>query len=257
MAGRNTISCAGRSADLCVFGSAPSPSGHVHGGTGTVGNTTSPPFDPNCYVFAASAPSHGSPGADLPQCDACTSAWVQWALFVGCVFAANVLALGVMKRGSATLMCVRRRARAVALSSRALAGRYLCTAAVLPLVCVLAAVPEVMGAGAEQPLTWTAVVSCLLVLIGFALWARHESTAVELASGGRPARARARCCGRAMNLTRARPTGPNSGAYLPQRFSGSINLRVPLTPEGDDGLSLKRALYQKLGVSSPGPGRAG
>ena len=123
----------------------------------------------------------------------------------------------------------------------------------LPLVCVLAAVPEVMGAGAEQPLTWTAVVSCLLVLIGFALWARHESTqtAVELASGGRPAR------GRAMNLTRARPTGPNSGAYLPQRFSGSINLRVPLTPEGDDGLSLKRALYQKLGVSSPGPGRAG
>ena len=115
MAGHDTIACAGKSADLCVFGNSNNnnnPS-HVHGGgNGTVGNTTSPQFDPNCYVFDAGAPAPGSPGAGLPQCDACTTAWVQWALFVACVFAANMLSLAVMKRGSAALMCARARAHA-------------------------------------------------------------------------------------------------------------------------------------------------
>jgi len=183
---------------------------------------TSPLRIATCYEYNPMFSNHGNPNNGLPQCDACQDAWWVWGLFIFFVFAYNVLLLKVVKYGSAAFM-------------------YAANAVTLPLVNVLGTSAAVMGAGQASSLNMFTVVGMGLTLAGLFLWAvavKAEERKAKPGVGSPIMTGRARF---AMNLN-----------YATRR-----RVRVHANSLARDPMTVRKQLYSRLGVSSPGPGRVG
>ena len=144
-------------------------------------------------------------------------------MFIFFVFVNNVLLLKVVKYGSAAFM-------------------YAANAVTLPLVNVLGTSPMVMGPGQAAPLNPFTVVGMGFMLVGLAMWAfgvrQQERQDEQFASG------RAYMAGQ--------PRVAFGVPLLPAPTTTASGTAATLAR---DPMTVRKQLYSKLGVSSPGPGR--
>ena len=144
-------------------------------------------------------------------------------MFIFFVFVNNVLLLKVVKYGSAAFM-------------------YAANAVTLPLVNVLGTSPMVMGPGQAAPLNPFTIVGMGFMLVGLAMWAfgvrQQERQDEQFASG------RAYMAGQ--------PRVAFGVPLLPAPTTTASGTAATLAR---DPMTVRKQLYSKLGVSSPGPGR--
>lgn len=186
-----------------------------------------------CYAYKPLFSNHGNPHNGLPQCDACEGAWWKWSLFIFFVFAYNVLLLKVVKHGSAAFM-------------------YAANAVTLPLVNILGTSAVVMGAGQAMALNLYTVGGLVLTLAGLAIWSmaarasekRRRTLLKQLGSPG-------------MTMTGPARFALNAGYDALARAKVRSRSGMSSGELARDSMTMRRQLYSKLGVSSPGPGRVG
>lgn len=203
----------------------------------------------NCCSWGF-ALTHSHTRAGIPPCDDCANAWWKWALFILFVFAYNVVLLKVVKYGNAAFM-------------------YAANAVTLPLVNVLGTSSFIMGINHAQPLNMYTIGGLVAMLAGLALWSNALWSNDKPKSGASVTRSCVCVC----VVYCVHPPShhavyfsPCAGFLGPARFAMGVSYMA--SPQGNSGpgpdlshlardsMALRRGLYSRLGVSSPGPGRS-